>query len=137
MTASASDRVAFLSPDGLDFVTERHLATLTTLRPDGSPHVTPVGFTWDDAQGTAYVICSGASRKAANVRAGGALALCQLDGRRWVTIEGAGHVSADPTDVADAVARYAQRYRQPRVNPARVAIIIAARRVLGSPQLLG
>jgi F420H(2)-dependent biliverdin reductase len=129
--------VALLSAAGLEFVTERHLATLTTLRPDGSPHVTPVGFTWDDGSGHAYVICSGTSRKAANVRAGGSIALCQLDGRRWLTVEGMGRVSADPGDVADAVSRYARRYRQPRVNPARVAIIITANRVLGSPQLLG
>ena len=33
-----------LPPDQLAFVTERHLATLSTLRPDGSPHVVPVGF---------------------------------------------------------------------------------------------
>ena len=30
-----------------DFLVERHLASLTLLRPDGSPHVTAVGFTWD------------------------------------------------------------------------------------------
>jgi PPOX class probable F420-dependent enzyme len=129
--------VAFLSAAGLQFVTDRHLGTLTTLRPNGSPHVTPVGFTWDDTEGSAYVICSGASRKAGNVGAGGSVALCQFDGRRWLTIEGTGRVSADPRDVADAVSRYAQRYRQPRVNPARVAIIIAASSVLGSPYLLG
>ena len=34
-------------PMSLDFLTERHLATLTTLRRDGSPHVVPVGFTYD------------------------------------------------------------------------------------------
>ena len=26
------------------FMTERHLATLSVPRPDGAPHVTPVGF---------------------------------------------------------------------------------------------
>jgi PPOX class probable F420-dependent enzyme len=129
--------VTLLSAAGLEFVTERHLATLTTVRPDGSPHVTPVGYTWDEAQGRAYVICSGTSRKARNVGSGGSVALCQLDGRRWLTAEGIGRVSADPADVADAVSRYARRYRQPRVNPARVAIIIMVHRVLGSPQLLG
>ena len=36
-------------PELLQFLTERHLATLTTLRADGSPHVTAVGFTYDDA----------------------------------------------------------------------------------------
>ena len=29
----------------LTFLTERHLATLTTLHADGSPHVVPVGVT--------------------------------------------------------------------------------------------
>jgi PPOX class probable F420-dependent enzyme len=129
--------VALLSPDGLAFVSERHLATLTTLRPDGSPHVTPVGFTWDDSAGRAYVICSGTSRKARNLGTGGRAALCQLDGRRWLTLEGIGRVSADAADVADAVDRYAGRYRQPRVNPARVAIVIDVTRALGSPHLLG
>ena len=36
-----------LPADVLDFLTERHLATLTTLRRDGTPHVVPVGFTYD------------------------------------------------------------------------------------------
>ena len=38
---------AELSPAARAFLTERHLATFTTLRRDGSPHVVPVGFTWD------------------------------------------------------------------------------------------
>jgi len=36
-----------LSAAGLQFVTERHLATFTSIGPGGVPHVTPVGFTWD------------------------------------------------------------------------------------------
>jgi hypothetical protein len=36
---------ARLTDDVLGFLTERHLATLTTLRRDGSPHVVAVGFT--------------------------------------------------------------------------------------------
>jgi uncharacterized pyridoxamine 5'-phosphate oxidase family protein len=39
---------ADLTPEMLEFLRERHLATLTTLRPDGSPHVVPVGFTYDE-----------------------------------------------------------------------------------------
>jgi hypothetical protein len=45
-------------------------------------------------------------------------------------------VSADPDDVATAVARYALRYRQPRENPLRVAIEISVTRVLGSAVFL-
>ena len=129
--------MSLLSPEGRQFVTERHLATLTTLRTDGSPHVTPVGFTWDDDAGLARVICSAASRKARNVGAGGRVALCQLEGRRWLTLEGTARVSDDPDDVADAVARYAQRYRPPRAKPSRVTILITVTRVLGPAALRG
>ena len=38
---------AELGPPARAFLAERHLATFTTLRRDGSPHVVPVGFTWD------------------------------------------------------------------------------------------
>lgn len=127
---------AQLTSAGLDFVHERHLATLTSLRPGGSPHVTPVGFTWDDEHGLARVITSGTSRKAQHIAQGGPVVLCQVDGRRWLSLEGTGRVSADPADVAEAVARYAQRYRVPRENPARVAIEIQVTRVLGSAQFL-
>ena len=119
-------------PEVLAFLTERHLATLTTLRPDGSPHVVPVGVTYDPATRTARVISSGTSAKVRHVRdGGGRVALCQVDGRRWVTLEGTAQVRDDAASVADAVERYARRYRQPRENPARVAIEISVDRILG------
>ena len=120
------------------FLIERHLATLTTLRRDGSPHVVPVGVTYDPATRTARVITSGGSAKARHVRDGHGLdggprvAVCQVDGRRWITLEGTAVVRADPAAVAEAVARYAVRYRQPRENPARVVIEISVDRILGS-----
>ena len=121
-----------LAPGLLELLTERHLATLTTLRADGSPHVVPVGVTFDAATATARVITSGTSAKARHVRDGQQrVAVCQVDGRRWITLEGTAVVRDDPASVADAVARYAQRYRQPRVNPARVVLEISVDRVLG------
>ena len=120
-------------PDVLAFLTERHLATLTTLRPDGSPHVVPVGVTYDAATRTARVITSGSSAKARHARNGGRVAVCQVDGRRWLTLEGTAVVRDDAAAVADAVARYAVRYRQPRENPARVVIEISVDRILGNP----
>ena len=125
-----------LSPGGEEFLAERRLATLTTLRPDGSPHVTPVGFTWDGATATARVICTGTSRKARNVGAGGPVVLCQFEGRLWLALEGLGSVRTDPDAVADAERRYARRYRPPRPNPARVVIEVAVSRALGSAALL-
>jgi len=114
------------------FLTERHLATLTTLRPDGTPHVVAVGFTWDPGARLVRVITHGTSRKAVHVRQGSPRAVvAQVDGARWLSLEGAPTISADPGRVAEAVRRYGERYRVPAVNPARVVIEIAVDRVLG------
>lgn len=121
-----------LSEDALAFLTERHLATLTTLRRDGSPHVVPVGFTWDASAGIARVITSGSSQKARNASRSGRAVLCQVEGRRWLALEGHSRVLTGAEEVADAVERYAVRYRQPRVNPARVVIEIQVDRILGN-----
>jgi PPOX class probable F420-dependent enzyme len=121
-----------LSSDALAFVTERHLATLTTLRADGSPHVVAVGFTWDGEQGVARVITSRGSVKAGNARRGGRAAVCQVDGRRWLTLEGTVRLLEDGGAVRDAELRYAARYREPRPNPERVVIEIAVDRTLGA-----
>jgi PPOX class probable F420-dependent enzyme len=116
------------------FWAERHLATLTTIRPDGTPHVVPVGATLDVDSGIARVITSARSRKARHVADAGALpvALCQVDGRRWSTLEGEARVRTDAESVAEGVRRYAERYREPRENPERVVIEIAVARILGS-----
>jgi F420H(2)-dependent biliverdin reductase len=122
-----------LGPETLAFLTERHLATLTTLRPDGTPHVVPVGVTYDAENAVVRVITSGSSLKARHVRDGGSrVAVCQVDGRRWLTLEGAAVVREDVAAVAEAVERYARRYRQPRENPSRVVIEITVDRVLGN-----
>ena len=118
------------------FLQERHLSTLTTLRPDGTPHVVAVGFTWDAGAQLVRVITNGTSTKARNVRAGSARAVvAQVDGRRWLSLEGVPVVSDDPERVAEAVRRYALRYRQPSENPRRVVVEIAVDRVLGSAGL--
>lgn len=126
-----------LTPAVLEFLTERHLATLTTLRRDGSPHVVAVGFTFDPESGLVRVITSDGSVKVRNAERPasttnpGRAAVCQVDGRRWLTLEGAAGVSRDPDDIADAEQRYGLRYRIPRVNPRRVVLTIAVDRILG------
>ncbi len=120
-----------LPEEVLIFLAERHLATLTTLRPDGSPHVVAVGFTWDDEAGLARVITNRTSRKAAHARLGGRAVVAQVDGPRWLALEGTVLYSDDPDRVAEAVRRYAVRYRQPAENPLRVALEITVDRVLG------
>lgn len=116
----------------LEFMRERHLATFTTLRRDGSPHVVPVGFTWDEQALVARVISSRGSAKVVQARAGRRAALAQVDRRRWLTLEGPTEVIDDPASVHDAEQRYALRYRQPRPNPERVVVVLHVDRVLGA-----
>jgi PPOX class probable F420-dependent enzyme len=124
-----------LSPDFETFWAERRICLLTTLRPNGTPHMVPVGATIDVESGIARIITRRHSRKVANVRAagpGGArVAVGQVDGGRWCSIEGLAVVREDPESVADAERRYAQRYRVPKPNPERVVIEITVDRLLG------
>jgi PPOX class probable F420-dependent enzyme len=117
----------------LEFWTERHLCTLTTLRADGSPHVVAVGATLDPATGLARVISSASAAHVRHVRKGqDRVAICQVDGARWATVEGRATVRDEPAAVAEAEQRYAARYRVPRPNPSRVVIEVTVTKVLGS-----
>lgn len=109
----------------------RHLATLATLRTDGTPHLVPVGFTYDAATGLARVICSDDTQKVRNVERSGRAAVSQFDGPLWLTLEGTARINRDPAGVAEAERRYGARYGGPRPNPRRVVIEIQVTRVLG------
>jgi PPOX class probable F420-dependent enzyme len=122
-----------LSTSAEAFLSEPRVATLTTLRADGSPHVAAVRFTWDGRARLARVMTVAGSRKARNLLAtpGSRSALCQVDGFRWITLEGTATVTADPARVAEGAHRYAERYESPPPNPpGRVVIEIAVDRVL-------
>ncbi|MQY17243.1 PPOX class F420-dependent oxidoreductase [Nocardia macrotermitis] len=131
---STDARIA-LSAAALGFVAERHLATLTTLRADGTPHMVPIGFTWDQDCGIVRIITSGDTVKARNVRRTGYAAVSQVDGARWLTLEGPAEILTDPEAVLEGERRYAERYRTPRVNPARVVIAIRPTRLLSGAAL--
>jgi len=128
--------LAARGPEFRTFWTERRLATLTTVRPGGTPHVVAVGVTVDFETGLARVITFGTSVKARLIRSAGdagvPVAVCQLDGPHWSTLEGRAILRDDPESVRDAENRYAARYRQPKPNPQRVVLEIAVERVLGN-----
>lgn len=115
----------------LQFLSERHLATLTTLRADGSPHVVAVGFSYSPAERLVRVITFAPSVKARNAARGGRAAVCQIEGGRWLTLEGTVRLATDAARVAAAVEGYAARYRPPGERADRVAIEIEVDRILG------
>lgn len=127
--------LATLTPDMLAFLTESHLATLTTLRADSSVHVVPVGFSYDPVIGVARIITFAGSQKVRNAQRmhtnGQHAALCQVDRGRWLTLEGPVRVVTDTDGVRAGVAGYTARYREPQPRPDRVVIELTVARVLG------
>jgi PPOX class probable F420-dependent enzyme len=117
-----------------EFLTERHLASLTLIRTDGSPHVTPVGVTWDDEARLIRVITWQQATKAHILEAtgGGRASVCQIDGGRWLTLEGDAVLTADPARCAEGLRRYEERYRRPHDRGTdRRVIEIAVDKVMG------
>ena len=120
-----------LTPSQLEFMLENHLATLTTLRADGSPHVVPVGFTFDTDNNIVRVITFVKSMKARHAAQGGRAVVSQVDRGRWITLEGTVQLRTEAEVVAKAVEAYAGRYRQPKVREDRVVVEITVDKVMG------
>ena len=120
-----------ITPEMLTFLSEYHLASLTTMRVDGSPHVVPVGFSYDNEAQVVRIITFASSLKYKNALRGGCAVVSQVDGGRWLTLEGTVSGTDDAVRVAAAVNGYAARYRQPGEREDRVAIEIAVDRIMG------
>jgi PPOX class probable F420-dependent enzyme len=124
-----------LDDDVLTFLRERHLATLTTLREDGSPHVVAVGFSYDVDKKVARVITWATSQKAVNAgrmqTSGQRAAVCQVDGGRWLALEGRVRLVTDPDSVRPGIEGYAERYREPKTRDDRAVVEIDVDRILG------
>ncbi len=122
-----------LDDDVLAFLTEYQLATLTTMRSDGTPQVTPVGVTYEPESRTARVITWATSIKARNIARdpGQRVAVCQVDGGRWLTLYGAARLTDEPDRVAEGVRRYTERYRPPKQRDDRVVIEISVDSMVG------
>lgn len=123
-----------LTEDGLRFVTERHLATLSTVGPHGDLHVVAVGFTVGD-DGLVRITTNDRSQKVRNIERDSRATVAQVDGRTWLSIAGRATIERDPEAIALAVELYAARYRQPGENPNRVVIRITPERLMSSPGL--
>jgi len=120
------------SDDMAQFLQENHLATLTTMRVDGSPHVVPVGFSFDIPTPIVRIITFSGSVKTRNAARGGRAVVSQVDHGRWLTLEGVVRLATDADSVALAVEGYARRYRQPKERADRVAIEIIVDKIMGN-----
>lgn len=125
--------LASLNDDGVRFISDYHLATLSTMSRDGGIHVVAVGFTVDG--GVVRIITSDGSQKVRNVERDPRATVAQVAGPSWLSIAGHATIERGPEAVARAVALYADRYRPPRVNPKRVVIRIDPVKVMGSADL--
>ena len=123
-----------LTDDGRRFISDYHLATLSTIGRHGGIHVVAVGYTIDG--GIVRIITSDGSQKVRNIERDARATVAQVSGPQWLSIAGEAIIERDPAAVEHAVALYAQRYRQPRVNPKRVVIRLEPDRVMGSAGLL-
>ncbi len=122
-----------LDPAVPAFLDVRHLGVLVTLRADGSPHAVPVGFVYDTNDQRVRIITQAGSVKARNAAREGRATVTQVDGARWLTLEGTVRLATDATDVNRAIEAYTRRYQAPRSRGAatRVAIEIQVDRILG------
>jgi hypothetical protein len=91
-----------------------------------------VGFTYDHDRRVVRIITFERAQKVRNLSHGGRAAVSQVDGRRWLTLEGDARVARDEASVAAAVAAYTARYRTPSDRTDRVAIEIVVDRAMGS-----
>jgi PPOX class probable F420-dependent enzyme len=124
-----------LPDDVLTFLAESHLASLTTLRGDNSPHVVAVGFSYDSEARVARVITWADSQKARNAsrmeHAGQRAAVCQVDRGRWLSLEGPVRLVTDAEGIRPGVSGYSARYSTPTERDDRVVIEIDVERMLG------
>ncbi|MBB5912813.1 PPOX class probable F420-dependent enzyme [Nocardia transvalensis] len=99
---------------------DRHTCWLTTLNPDGSPHVTGIGALWVD--GTFWFETGMRTRKGRNIardpRCAVSLAVREFD----VVVEGSAELVTDPATVADMAARWAAGGWPARVDDTGLAL---------------
>lgn len=133
-TADPTAALLALTPEGRQFVTDRHLATLSTIGPAGDIHAVAVGFTVGN-DGYVRITTNDRSQKVRNIERDPRATVAQVAGPAWLSIAGRAAIVRDPDEIALAVALYTRRYREPGENPNRVVIRITPERLMSSAGL--
>lgn len=129
---------ALFGADAQALLAGRHIATLSTHRPDGSIHVVPVAFMHDPADGLVRIIAPAPTQKVKHIRRGSAAVLSFVDGGLWMTVEGDAVVRDDGDAVARALDAYTAKYGPPHGQRSDyVAVELRPTRVMGRFSLPG
>ena len=91
------------------FLREDHVAVVTTLNPDGSPHVTTIWYLLQE-DGTLIMSTPGRTRKLRNLRRDLRVAVCVGDARRSVGLYGSVTIIEDPNVVRQDLEQLTARY---------------------------
>lgn len=98
----------------------RHTCWLTTINPDGSPHVTGIGTLWVD--GSFWFETGERTRKGRNLARDSRCALSVATAEFDLVVEGAAHRVTDPATVAAMARRWADEGWPARVDDSGMAI---------------
>ena len=135
-------------PRLLDFVADNGRGVLATLRRDGRPQLSNVGYVWDADAGLARISVTADRAKTRNLQRDprASLHVTSADFWTWVVVEGTAEltaVAADPADdtVEELVAYYRalsgehpdwDDYRAAMVRDRRLVVRLPAERAYGS-----
>ena len=92
-----------------------HNYYLTTVRPDGTPHVMPLWGIW--VNGRFYFSTGATSVKARNLAANRACVVCTENAAEAVVVEGTATPMADAARLAQVAPHYAKKYKSFTLDP--------------------
>jgi PPOX class probable F420-dependent enzyme len=91
------------------FLREDHVAVISTLNKDGSPHITTIWYLLQE-DGTLIMSTPGRSQKVKNLRRDPCIAICIGDEARSVSLYGAVTISEDQNVIRQDLEQLAARY---------------------------
>ena len=118
-----------LSDWAREFLREDHVAVVSTLNKDGSPHLTTMWYLLAD-DGTLVMSTPGRNQKVKNLRRDPRIAVCVGDGTRSVSLYGTVTISEDQAIVRRDIEHLVERYMKDEgMRPQVVAILVQQSRV--------
>jgi PPOX class probable F420-dependent enzyme len=104
--------MAEISEDDRKFLRSARFAVVSTIRPDGSPHQTPMWYELGPGQAAELLLNTPrGSLKHTHLKRDPRLSVCVVDGYRYVTLAGTAELFEDEARAKADYARLGKRYR--------------------------